>query len=91
MLRVCVRTEEETADLSTTLRSGRDDKFVVGKLPAFQSTHSRKISTNLSSRPERTRISCHAALETTACAAFSKESRMKFANATNTKRKFGVA
>jgi hypothetical protein len=27
-------------------------------------------------------ISCHAALETTACAAFSTESRMKFANAT---------
>ncbi len=38
-----------------------------------------------------TRISCHAALETTACAAFSKESRMKFANATNTNRKSGVA
>ena len=47
--------------------------------------------TELSSRPERTRISCHAALETTACAAFSKESRMKFANATNTNRKSGVA
>jgi hypothetical protein len=30
----------------------------------------------------RTRISCHAALETPACAAFSKESHMKFANAT---------
>jgi hypothetical protein len=36
-------------------------------------------------------ISCHAALETTAWAAFSKESRMKFANATNTNRKSGVA
>jgi hypothetical protein len=45
----------------------------------------------LSSRPERTRISCHAALETTACAAFSTESRMKFTNATNINRKFGVA
>jgi hypothetical protein len=41
--------------------------------------------------PERTRISCHAALETTSCAAFSKESRMKFANATNTNRKSGAA
>src|SRR6202043_3922626 len=40
---------------------------------------------------ERTRISCHAALETTACAAFSKESRMKFARATNIYRKSGVA
>jgi hypothetical protein len=45
----------------------------------------------LSSRPERTRISCHAALETTACAAFSKESRMKFADATNINRKSGGA
>jgi hypothetical protein len=45
----------------------------------------------LSSRPERTRISCHAALETTTCAAFSKESRMNFANATNINRKSGVA
>jgi hypothetical protein len=49
------------------------------------------LKTKLSSRPERTRISCHAALETTACAAFSKESRMKFSNATNTNRKSGVA
>jgi hypothetical protein len=47
--------------------------------------------TKLSSRPERTRISCHAALETTACAAFSKESRMKFANETDINRKSGVA
>jgi hypothetical protein len=45
----------------------------------------------LSSRPERTRISCHAALDKTACAAFSKESRMKFDNATNINRKSGVA
>jgi hypothetical protein len=27
--RVCVRTQKETADLSTPLRSGRDDKFVA--------------------------------------------------------------
>ena len=43
----------------------------------------------LSSRPERTRISCYAALTTAACAAFRKESRMKFANATNLDRKSG--
>jgi hypothetical protein len=49
------------------------------------------VQEELSSRPERTRISCHAALETTACAAFSKESRMDFASATNTNRKSGVA
>jgi hypothetical protein len=48
-------------------------------------------ATELSSRPERTRISCHAALDMAACAAFRKESRMKFANATKFDRKSGVA
>ena len=38
-----------------------------------------------------TRISCHAALDMAACAAFRKESRMKFANATNLDRKSGEA
>ena len=42
-------------------------------------------------RPERTRISRPAALDKTACAAFSKESRMKSANATKINRKSGVA
>jgi hypothetical protein len=46
---------------------------------------------DLSSRPERTRISCHAAPDGTTCAAFIKESRMKFASATNFYRKSGVA
>jgi len=45
----------------------------------------------LSSRPERTRISCHATLGTATCAAFFKESRMKIANATKFNRKSGVA
>jgi hypothetical protein len=49
----------------------------------------------LTSRPgnvfrQRTRISCHAALETTACATFIKESRMKFANAIKIHRKSGI-
>jgi hypothetical protein len=35
------------------------------------------------------RISCHAALDIAACAAFRKESRMKLANATNLDRKSG--
>ena len=39
--------------------------------------------TELSSRPERTRISYHAAPDNATYAAFRKESRMKFANATN--------
>jgi hypothetical protein len=47
--------------------------------------------TKLSSRPERTRISCLAALDTVACAPFFKERRMMFASATNFYRKSGVA
>jgi hypothetical protein len=39
--------------------------------------------------PERTRISCHAALEKTACAPFRREMRMKFASATKFNRKSG--
>jgi hypothetical protein len=45
----------------------------------------------LSSRPERTRISCHAALDKVACAPFYKERRMVSANATKFHRKSGVA
>jgi hypothetical protein len=45
----------------------------------------------LSSRPERTRISYHAAFTAATSAAFRKESRMKFANATNLDRKYGGA
>ena len=45
----------------------------------------------LSSRPKRTRISCHAAPDKTACAPFFKERRMMFANATNVYRKSGAA
>jgi hypothetical protein len=40
---------------------------------------------------DRTRISCHAALDIAACAAFVKESSMKCANATNFHRKSGGA
>jgi hypothetical protein len=47
--------------------------------------------TELSSRPERTRISCHAAQDATSFAAFIKESSMNFASATNLNRKSGVA
>jgi hypothetical protein len=47
--------------------------------------------TELSSRPERTRISYIAGTPKFTYAAFRKESRMKFANATNLNRKSGVA
>jgi hypothetical protein len=40
---------------------------------------------------DRTRISCHAALDIAACAAFVKESSMKYANATKFHRKSGGA
>jgi hypothetical protein len=40
---------------------------------------------------ERTRISCHAALDRTTCAPFRKERRMKFASASKFHRKSGVA
>jgi hypothetical protein len=50
-----------------------------------------KAKPKLSSRPERTRISCYAALDMAASAAFRKESRMKFANAANLDRKSGAA
>jgi hypothetical protein len=45
----------------------------------------------LSSRPKRTRISCHAAVERTANAPLRKERRMKFAEATKFHRKSGGA
>ena len=45
----------------------------------------------VSSRPERTRISCHAALDKTACATFRKEGRMESDNATNLHWKSGGA
>jgi subtilisin family serine protease len=67
--------DKGTADLSTTLRSSRDDKFVAEE--------------ELSSRAERTRISCHAATDTTAYAAFIQESRTKFINAASLFRNFG--
>jgi hypothetical protein len=51
----------------------------------------RTATLSLSSRPKRTRISCHAAPDKTACAPFFKERRMMFANATNFYRKSGAA
>jgi hypothetical protein len=45
----------------------------------------------LSSRPKRTRISCHATLDRAACAPFRKEGRMKCTNAIKFHRKSGGA
>jgi hypothetical protein len=45
---VCVRTKRNrrSFDLSTTLRSGRDDKVVLGRLWFFQSRHGLKELNN---------------------------------------------
>src|ERR1700733_6787004 len=86
-----LQSQQKTADLSTALRSGRDDKFVWGLDSLFPGQDGSLLPADLSSRPERTRISCHAALDKAACAPFFKERRMMFANATNFYRKSGVA
>jgi hypothetical protein len=57
----------------------------VSTVPTSQS------QTEVSSRPERTRISCHASLDKTTFAPFRKEGRMKCINATKFQRKSGVA
>ncbi len=56
-----------------------------GGIARPKTTHSRQCHW------ERTRISCHAALDTTTRAPFRKERRMKFAKATRFHRKSGVA
>jgi hypothetical protein len=61
------------------------------RIARFQEKYEVLAATELSSRPERTRISCHAALDTAACAPFFKERRIMFASATNFYRKSGVA
>jgi hypothetical protein len=69
-----------------TAKSGRLHKLRGSRGICNSATAEYDIQTELSSRPERTRVSCHAALETNACRVFSNESRRKFANATNTNR-----
>jgi hypothetical protein len=59
--------------------------FPTHKLPGAEPTHP------LSSRPKRTRISCCAAVDRAACAAFRKESRMKLAEPTKFNRNSGGA
>jgi hypothetical protein len=67
---------------------GRDDNLV---LKSTVLRHSSIFATKLSSRPERTRIFCHDTLGEAACAPFSKERRMKFAEPTKLNRKSAVA
>jgi hypothetical protein len=89
--RVC-ESREETADLSTALRSGRDDKFVARKLPIIQWMHARPslnkfvISTGAKRRFPASR---HSQLPRMRLSL--KESRMKFTSATKFNRKSGGA
>jgi hypothetical protein len=60
-------------------------------LRQFRGDTGNSSSTELSSRPERTRISCHAAPDKVAYAPFREERRMKSDNATKFYRKSGEA
>jgi hypothetical protein len=70
-------------------KSGEAEGSAVPRTTTGNAEYDAQIE--LSSRPERTRISCLAALDTTTCAAFIKESRMKFTDATKFNRKSGIA
>ena len=65
------------AGFAPTGRNGRFEKEVFRALPY--------------TTEDQTRISCHVALDTAACAAFVTESRMKFANPTKFHRRSGEA
>jgi hypothetical protein len=80
--------EEETAGPSTALRSGRDDNSIGVQVFLTEALAARA---ELSSRPERTRISYFALPATTTFAALRRESRMQLINATDLNRKSGGA
>ena len=86
---------QSTATLSFVIPSEAEGSAVAWTFRGNADSYPQiELSSRLPRRaagPERTRISCRTALDTTACVAFSKESRMKIANATNTNRKSGVA
>jgi hypothetical protein len=65
--------------------------LLQGNGPKSGQTNDCQGPTELSSRPERTRISYIAAPHAATYAASRKGSRKKFANATDLDRKFGVA
>jgi hypothetical protein len=66
----------------------RDPSVGMGSLgPINQCLGSTAVP--LSSRPKRTRISCHAAPDISTCAPLRKERHMKFINATKLNRKSG--
>jgi hypothetical protein len=65
----------KTADLSTALRSGRDDRFVRQMATNCKPRNILNLATNLSSRPERSAVERSAVLlvpGTTPCSASDK-------------------
>ena len=83
-----------TTALSLSSRAKPRDLRFRGPFLEKRTCPRNELSSRLPRRavgPERTRISCHAALDKATCAAFIKESRIKFASATNFYRKSGVA
>jgi hypothetical protein len=61
------------------------------RIPSFQEKYEVFAATELSSRPERTRISYYAELATSTYAPFCRERRMRIANANKLDRKYGAA
>jgi hypothetical protein len=87
MKRLSIRGRQHSRSVRyAALRSGRQ---FCRKMGAVAKNH--RSQNKLSSRPERTRISCHAALDKATCAPFRRERRMKFANAIKLDRKSGGA
>jgi hypothetical protein len=84
--------KKETAGPSTALRSGRDDNSVAGKWPQKRSDE-WLLMVPQNCHPDRSEpgFPVTRPSSTPTCAAFSKESRMKFAKATNIHRESGVA
>ncbi len=78
---------KEIAGPPTPLRFVRDDHSDAGVASIFVRRMTAGGPTELSSRPERTRISYIAVPHEVTYAAFRRESRMKFANATSLDRK----
>ena len=77
----------ETAEDVNRLRAAGFHAFLIGESLMRQPDPGRALETLLLAAADR--ISCHAALDRTACAPFREERRIKLADATNPDRKSG--
>jgi hypothetical protein len=89
--RICVRTKEKPQISPLRFAPVEMTNLLSYVRPCIDWKNHNLPKTNLSSRPERIRISCHAPLATPTYAAFCRERRMKSANATKLNRKSGGA